>query len=346
LRRFAPALAIAAIVAVVAGIAGLRGTASRTGSPSTVAPPAPPSSAANGSIEASTGAGARAGEVATDVGPRPRSLRGTRVDGELTVDERGRFVATEATRRFFDYFLSATGEEPPEAIRARIVAAIARRLPPEAARDAEALLDRYLRYRERARELAETETAKDLADRFAAVEALRREIFGPEDASALFAAEEAQVRAALAERATLEDPALADDQRARRLAAAADALPAEERAARSAATTAIRLRDAEAGLRELGASSAEIQALREQMVGAEAADRLAELDERRAEWKRRVDAYRSARATIEADRALTPAERAAAIEALLADRFSAPERLRVQALDEIARSGQGAPVAP
>src|SRR5262249_39840908 len=94
---------------------------------------------------------AAARDEGATLGPRPRSLRGTRVDGGLAVDAAGRFMATPDARRLFDYFLATAGEETPERIRARIVAAIEQRLSGDAARDATALLDRYLAYRERAR---------------------------------------------------------------------------------------------------------------------------------------------------------------------------------------------------
>src|SRR5262249_56086368 len=105
---------------------------------------------------------------------RPRSLRGTRVDGGLAVDADGRFVPGPETRRLFDYFLTATGEEPPERTRSRIVAEIERRLPPSARAEAVALLDRYLDYRERARTF---EASGDLAARGEAPARLRGEIF-------------------------------------------------------------------------------------------------------------------------------------------------------------------------
>src|SRR5262249_56530534 len=110
------------------------------------------------------------------LGPRPRSLRGTRVDGGLAVDAGGRLMATPDARRLSDYFLATAGEEPPERTRARIVAAIERRLSGDAARDATTLLDRYLAYRERARHAT---TREELL-------AARRDTLGP-DAEALFA---------------------------------------------------------------------------------------------------------------------------------------------------------------
>lgn len=279
---------------------------------------------------------ARAGDgTAAGAPPRkPASLAGTRTDGRLEVDAQGRFRPSAAARLLFDHFLTASGEASPEEIRARIVAAIERRLPPAAAGDAVALLDRYLAYRERARELAAggLEGAV-LAERLEAVVRLRRELLGTADAEALFADEEARDRAAVERRRALTDPALSPAERTRRLAAAAAGVPEPIRRAEAEATLAVRLAADEAALRAAGGSDAEVQRLREAAVGGEAAARLAALDGERAAWQSRLDAYRAARAAIDARAGYTDAERDRLREALLAERFTPTERLRVQAID-------------
>jgi lipase chaperone LimK len=274
---------------------------------------------------------------AADTPRRPRSLAGTRPDGGLDVDPRGRLRPSATTRRLFDYFLSATGEEPVERIRARIVALIERRLAPTAVSDATALLDRYLAYRESARDLAAHGLdAAPLEERLEAVVRLRREVLGSADAEALFGEEEARDRAALASQRALADPALSPDERARALAEARAALPAPIRDAEATATLPMRLATEEAALRAGGGSDADVQRLREESVGPEAAARLAALDRERAAWQSRLDAYRAERATIDADASRSDAERERARAALLAARFAPAERPRVEALDEIA----------
>jgi lipase chaperone LimK len=271
------------------------------------------------------------------MGPRPRSLRGTRVDGGLAVDAGGRFRATPDARRLFDYFLAAAGEEPPERIRRRIVAAIEQRLHGDAARDATALLDRYLAYRDRARH---TTTREDLL-------AARRETLGP-DADALFAdvtpLEDMAVEAAR----IANDPALGPDERAARRAALEAQLPESMREARAQVLAPLDLIEQESALRAAGASPDEIRALRERMAGADAADRLEALDRARADWDARIASYREARAAIEADSSLAAEARAQAIDDLIAARFTGPERVRVAALDRIAAGAKngGAPATP
>lgn len=272
--------------------------------------------------------------------PRPpRSLRGTDVDGALVVDASGRFVPTPDALALFDYFFAARGEESERTIVRRIRRAMRERLPPAALAEALDFLDRCLAYRAGARALAEAEPHDgDLAIRLAALHALRDQTFGAATAARLFGAEEAHIRQALERRAIQTDGSLGDDERRARLAALDAALPADARAARERVLAPVRLREDEERLRAGGGDAAAIAALREERFGAAAAARLAALDRQRAAWDRRVADYRARRDAIDADPRLSAVARAAALEALLAERFTAPERRRVEALDRLAQT--------
>ncbi|TMB05947.1 MAG: hypothetical protein E6J70_01195 [Deltaproteobacteria bacterium] len=88
-------------------------------------------------------------------------------------------------------------------------------------------------------------------------------------------------------------------------------------------------------LRASGAPAAEIRALRERSFGADAADRLEQLDRQRAVWQQRLDDYREARDATERNASLDAGARDRAIETLRAERITPEERLRVVALDRI-----------
>jgi lipase chaperone LimK len=269
---------------------------------------------------------------------RPGSLAGTEPDGAFAADADGNLIVSPELRRAFEYWFAATGEEPEARIRARIAAEIRAHLPEPARAAALALVARFITYRERARDLA-ADAPEDLAARAAAVHDLRREVFGA-DADALFSDEEALTAFALAERRIAADPALTDDQRAAQLDQLLAAAPEPIRAARAAATAPLRLARDEAALRAAGGTAEDVRRLREERVGPEAADRLAALDDARAAWRARVDSYRAARATIDADAALDVAARAEAIAALRGRYFSGPELLRIEALDRLAGASQ------
>ena len=273
------------------------------------------------------------GPAATPPG-LPESLAGTEPDGELRVDANGRFVADAATRAFFDYYLAAAGEQSLHSLRAQIVAAIEARLPPAAAVEAVAALDAYLDYRRRSRRLVEDGTVpEDLGERLELLRRVRREALGSELAEAFFGLEESTVAADLARREILSRTDLSAAERERLVWENEQTLPEPVRAARAHALLPVRLQEDEAALRAAGGNEEDVHVLRREVVGSEAADRLAELDREEAAWRARLDEYQLERAAIEADPGLDPAQRAARLRHLLEDRFTVNERLRVEATD-------------
>ena len=257
----------------------------------------------------------------------PASLRGTDVPGGFVVDASGTFRPTPDALELFDYYLSATGEESDAAIRARIEAAIDARLDGAANAAARDLLRRYLDYREGVRELVEQGLAGwSLERRFQHLRELRRGYFTPAELDALFAAEEERLQRDLEARRVARDPELDPEARARRLEAIEAARP--ERA--QLAQAALRLREQEARMRAEGASDAEIRALREEIFGPEAAERLAELDRQRAAWNARMDEWRETLGRLEEEGA-----DAEEIARARSERFSGPELRRAEALERL-----------
>lgn len=292
---------------------------------------------AAGSARPAPAGGARSARepdaVDAAVPPPAGSLVGTTPDGILVADAAGRFVATPSALRLFDHFLSASGEEPLATMLARIAAEIDRQLPASAHADAHALLRRHLAYRAAARELhAEGLDDQDLETRHQRLRELRREHFGP-DAERLFAEEEQTARVALALRRLARDETLSETERAERRAALEEALPENVRRANRAARLPAELARRERELLASGATPGALQALREELVGRDAAERLEALDARRAHWQRRIEAYR-----LERDLALQgaePTEADAIVARIRSLHFQGPERARVAALDRI-----------
>lgn len=250
---------------------------------------------------------------------QPRSLAGTDVDGALRVGPDGALVLDAGAQRAFDYFLTADAELAPAELDAWVYAELGRELPGHAD-EAFAAWRTYLEYR--------AEAAAALDDRAAELGALESRLNAAVDrlGDAPLAAEE---RAQLARAFALKRAhALAGEAREAALAelAAAPGEPEE-------LVTGLRTISA---ARLAGAGAAEVQSLRAEHFGAAAADRLADLDARRAAWDARVAALRSARAALAAGFDGTPEELAAAQSALEQEHFTAAELRRVHALDRIA----------
>lgn len=229
----------------------------------------------------------------------PPSLRGSEPDGDLRLDQDGRFVADADAMRFFDYFLTAEGELPDHALHALVHEAIARRLPAAAAGQASEAFERYLDYRaEAARIVADPDqTVADARDRLLRLHAERvAHVPGLAADPVLFN------RAAALHRVMIQ-PGLDRAVRAARVAEVETALPIPGQDRRPAAQREThllqRLHQAEQRLHARGGSAAELRALRADLVGPAAAERLARLDQERARWQQRVLSYQRARAAAD-----------------------------------------------
>lgn len=274
--------------------------------------------------------------AAARLGPLPRSLEGTAVDGAAVLDGQGQLQVDEGLRYLFDYFLASAGEESPEQIQARIAGYLHRQLPAAAARQAWAVLERYLAYRDALATLPAHDGSLD--GMLASLEqqrALRDQVLGPALAEAFFSAEDAYADFALRQSAILRDSGLAAAEKAQQIQALLAGLPEDQRQMIEATGAPMQMEQAVARLRQRGASEAEVWQMREQQFGSPAAERLQRLDEVRSEWAQRYAEYRRQRARIEAA-ALAEPDRTDALVQLRQGLFSPQEQKRVEALDRIA----------
>lgn len=276
----------------------------------------------------------------------PRSLHDTEVDGELTVDENGRLRITQGVRNVFDYFLSALGEEPLETILQRLRAYIRHKLPAVAAIEAEGILDGYIAYKKGLAHLQEVaqpgsgpiDTAA-LRRQLQQVQALRTQFLSPPVIAAFFEGEDVYERYTLARFDILQNPKLTPQARAKQLAEVELQLPPALRESLKVANQVQNLASLTEDWQKRGGSPAELRQIREQLVGPDATARLETLDRERAAWAQRMNAWNSERAAILGNRSLGEQDRAAQIDALRAQRFTAEERPRVEALEHLQDNG-------
>lgn len=134
--------------------------------------------------------------------PLSPSLEGTEIDGRLRADASGHLIVDLETKDFFDYMLSAVGQVTPEQALDAIATMARNNLPPEAADEAVALLDRYLEYKREALAMGQTRLdpsrqndpayqLSQLRQALADLKSLRRSTLSPETADAFFGLEEA-----------------------------------------------------------------------------------------------------------------------------------------------------------
>ncbi len=269
----------------------------------------------------------------------PNSFTGTQVDGIFRVDANGDLLISEDIRRIFDYFLSSVGEESLARSLERLRAYIAGQLEQPAEAQALTLLDQYLTYKRELvlleRNLPQLANLEALRHREQTVQALRARLFSDDVRQAFFAREEAYNRFTLERLAIQQDASLDAAGKAAAVDRLRESLP-EELQANVLPQLQADLRNRTSELRAQGASAEQIRQLRLQLVGADATQRLEELDRKRDAWKQRVRAYSEAKAEIEANPGLSASDREAAIRQLAEDSFDEHERLRLDAAEQLA----------
>ncbi|AYC32668.1 lipase secretion chaperone [Pseudomonas cavernae] len=275
--------------------------------------------------------------------PLPPSFRGTEVDGGFSIDESGNLLITQDIRRLFDYFLSAIGEEPLKTSIKRLRDYIAAVLDEPAEGQAQALLDQYLSYKRELvlleRDLPVLNDLDAIRRRETAVHDLRARIFSPEAHQALFALEEAYNRFNLERLAISRDSSLDAAAKGTAMDRLRESLPTElQDSVLPQLQSELLARTAE--LQAQGASAEQIRAMRQQLVGSEATTRLETLDQQRAAWKQRVEAYSAEKARIAAQDGLSEADKQAAIRRLAEEGFDERERLRLEAAEQMNKARQ------
>lgn len=269
------------------------------------------------------------------LGEEPASWRGTVPDGNLREDEQGNLIVSEGVRRRFDYFLSALGEEELNVLRGRVAAHLRAALSETAARQAWDLFERYIGYRSALRELDEHDgSVAGMRQSLEERRALRDQWFSATTQEAFFGFRDRYADFALQRRELLENDRLDPAEKQARLRALEADLPDEMREMIRASRRPAEVAEEVRRLREQGASEARIYQYREQQLGADAAERLEDLDRRREQWRERYQAYQAQRRAIE-DSGLAEEDQEDAIQRLRASLFDEAEQRRVRALDRI-----------
>ena len=205
------------------------------------------------------------------------TYQGTQPDGDINLDENGNVIIDKDLKRLFDYYLSAIGELPLDQMRKYLQQFAAQELNPDQLQQLLNHFDQYHSYLERADKYFQ-QFADDLnlQDKMKLLSDYRLDTLGMKMSNAFFADEQGYIEFVLTEKNTDE---LAQQQ--------LNWLEAENQATE--------FQDVVLENRVFNNSEnispEEVHQYRIEEYGQEAADRLSQLDQHRAQWQSVVDGY-------------------------------------------------------
>lgn len=288
-------------------------------------PPAPPAPASEKTATKKPAA------VVTKKPPVPASLQGTSVPPGLQTDSTGQLIVNRALRDMIEYFLSTRGEASDEQIRELAAHHFAELGGATAAAEAMEIFDAYQNYTDALAAAGTSETNNLSPDeKLSILEELRQEHFTDEVLGEFFKFDMIYDRFTAQRLNIINDPELSTEDKKQLVQDLIEELPPEVREKHGLSTGPIELQDTTKKRREEGATDGEIEGLRRDTYGEDAARRLGDLDEERDAWRQRLEAYQNTVAEIR-DSDLEDEEKERLVRELLEESFDENERRRVLA---------------
>lgn len=276
---------------------------------------------------------------------RPPYLDNIDLPGRYSVDEDGNLIIDMGAKEMLDFFLQTIGDLPFDDIHNLIAGSMIAELQEPALSQALALLDDYFTYLD-AYDNWQNSFDKDymmandpvgMRDRMQQLSDMRRDLLGEEVHETFFGELEQVNSAYLDAQIAMNQPNLTEGEKAAIRQQLKESLPPQVREAQEASMALVTLTETTRSLKSQGATDAEIYQARVEMVGEEAAKRLAQVDEEKRIWAQKRDQYTSLIQQTPGLAGMTDAERKSYI-ADLAQRqlgLSSNEINRMQALDRI-----------
>lgn len=260
------------------------------------------------------------------------SLRGTEPDGGVSIGFGGHLKPDMALRHLFDYYLVLLGETDLPGIRTLLHDdLLQRQLAAPLIDEVMASFDRYTRYQQAAVNLA-NQPGLSLNEQLMQIIALRRQMLGDDVAEAFFGDEQRQQQLALQRLAIQTDHSLSAAEKAQRLQAVDATLPAVEQEALAQTSLGNTVQTQTDAFDAAQTDPDTRYAERAQAYGDAAAERLQQLDQIRAQWQARLDAYAQQSQVIQSDASMDGTQQQAAQQQLLSSSFHGTEQLQVQAM--------------
>lgn len=253
------------------------------------------------------------------------SLQGTQINCSLTVDNNKNFVVDQNTKGCFEYYLTQFGELTLAQIDTQVRDYITHNLPEAAVLQAIDLWQRYLKYLEAEGRMQGSDpdpndpaqlekVLKNLAE-------IRKQYFNMKEIDALFGYDVVYDEYTVDRLKILDNKKLDSKTKARLLNERFAQLPANLQKNLQEMGKLENLRTLTKDIKSRNGSATELRQMREQLVGAQAADNLEVLDRNRAQWKSKVNSYLDQRQKV-LNSNLSDVDKQKSIEALRQQSFS------------------------
>lgn len=274
----------------------------------------------------------------------PASLKDSQLPSSLDIDNNGDLIVNMKVKNLFEFYLSAMGEDTLEDCIARIRHNLQGQLSFAALSQATEILEGYIQYRNHIGEIKndfmarypqgsyQIATVKEMKD----VARESRSLFLSEVAINAFYQKEDEYDEVMLERVAIKsNNSLSKEEKISLLNNLKDNSPQWMLEQEKQATLISTVQKQETTIRENGGTQEDVQALRVESYGEEAAANLHKLDLSRAKWNERVEAYRNEAAPALNSNQYSKQEQHQILNDLRHQYFTGPELIRIQSLDKI-----------
>ncbi len=315
-----------------------------------------PSTSATKSTESFTQNSENLGTVATPkitdqqaLSYASHSQQDTQVNCQIRLDNSNHLIVNEQTKDCFEYFLTQYGEKTIDQIKNDFIKYIQVSYQDPAKSQIDDLWKRYVDYRG---QLGTIEAPKDHQNDssyyrtiFNNINNLRKKFFSEYEIQGLFGPEDIYNNYTLDRMKILDDKSLSAQEKAKKLKALFDQLPADLRENLQQVNQLEDLRKLTSDIKARGGSAQEIHDMRVNLVGAEATGRLETLDIQRDNWKQQVNQYLAARDSI-MQSPMSDSAKQDAVNQLRQQQFSSTsDQTRVQTFETVHDQGGKLPFA-
>ncbi|MGI1679058.1 MAG: hypothetical protein K6L75_10025 [Cellvibrionaceae bacterium] len=260
------------------------------------------------------------------------------IDGNINLDLQGGLIYDQELRDLLDFFigLSSTSHELPILKSALMQYLIDRDYSKKIIADVMDDMSRYLDYRKAVVNLDMMSVDNvGIASLFDELYRLRRFHLGREMADGFFFEEEASNKYIVErQKILMTNMSTSPDEKNIKLQMLQQELPVSIVNARDKAIKITDVRREVIDLKEKGASEFDVYQIRQNRLGGEAAQRLAELDEKRRQWNKKLKNYKQEKNKLFSNTQLQESDLLIAIHDLQSQYFSETEIIRVNALLE------------